>query len=48
MFREFLYSSLICLEIKILRSFKSFAPKFFAKSSSILAAIDFLTSKILH
>ena len=32
----------------ILRSFKSFAPKFFAKSSSIFTSSGFLTFKILQ
>ena len=32
---EFLYSSFICFEINVLRSFKSLAPKFFAKLSLI-------------
>ncbi len=45
---EFLYSSLICLDIKVLRSFKSFAPKFLAKLSSIFTSSGFLTFIILQ
>ena len=45
---EFLYSSFICFEINIFRSFKSFAPKFFAKLSSIFTSSGFFTFKILH
>ena len=46
--KEFLYSSLICLDTKIFKSAKSLAPKFFANSSFIFTSSDFLTDIILH
>jgi len=46
--KEFLYSSLICFEIKVFKSFKSLAPKFWAKSSLIFTSSGFLTFKILQ
>ena len=45
---EFLYSSLICLEINSFKFFKSLAPKFFAKSSSTFTGLGFLTALILQ
>ena len=48
MFKELLYSSLICFEINFFKSIKSFAPKFFANSSSTLTSLDFFTAVILH
>ena len=46
--REFLYSSLICFDINVFRSFKSFAPRFFANWSSILTSSGFFTDVIEH
>ena len=45
---EFLYSSFICFDINVLRSFKSLAPKFFAKLSSIFTSSGFFTFRILQ
>jgi len=39
---------LICLDINSFKLFKSFAPKFFAKLSSIFVSSGFFTAVILH